>query len=180
MTLPASGTITIQQIRNEFYGGGGPTDLASFRNAILGRSSGIVSLSEFYGRSADIAVSFDAFGSFTTQQGALSPPAGWPSAWTNPVGFVGVRPLSGGGSGWPDPGVLVEGVYWDGWWSGLSGGPFFNEGISGVTVLAACTIVLSTSGPNRTAAWRTSPGGVGPGITASQRTNAGGTWRKTG
>jgi len=52
MTIPASGPISIQDIRNEFYGGGGPTDLASFRNAILGRGSGVVSMSEFRGLGA--------------------------------------------------------------------------------------------------------------------------------
>ena len=53
MTTPCSGAISIQDIRNEFYAGGGPTNLGELGANVLGRPWGqTVSLSEFYCKSA--------------------------------------------------------------------------------------------------------------------------------
>jgi hypothetical protein len=51
MTLPA-GAISIQDLRNEYYGGAGPVDLGSY-SRFVGKTSGqAISLSEFHGLAA--------------------------------------------------------------------------------------------------------------------------------
>lgn len=54
-----SGTITIQDLRNEVYGGGGGTDLATYGQLWFGRNN--CSLSEFRGRSWSKTVNVGAF-----------------------------------------------------------------------------------------------------------------------
>ena len=66
MVLQSSGPISIGDVKAEF----GPTlgysnSLAYYRTHVLGRPSGIVSLSEFYGRSAAIPVTPPVSRSFT-------------------------------------------------------------------------------------------------------------------
>ena len=53
MTTPCSGAISVQDVRNEYYGGGGPSDRFALGQSVLGKPWGsVTTLSEFYCRTS--------------------------------------------------------------------------------------------------------------------------------